>query len=84
MLAMGLGFTHVHTDNAGTFTDEDFVQFHVWLDGTMTVRAAHNVMDKIEARLKKDFPDVEMLIHPDPEGHIDSGLARPNVLEGNG
>ncbi|MCB2050327.1 MAG: cation diffusion facilitator family transporter [Novosphingobium sp.] len=74
----------VHDFRTRTAGNKDFVQFHVWLDGTMTVRAAHNVMDKIEARLKKDFPDVEMLIHPDPEGHIDSGLARPNVLEGNG
>ena len=56
------------------------MQFHVWLDGDMSVRSAHTVMDRIEARLKRDFPDVEILIHPDPEGHVDQGLARPNVL----
>jgi hypothetical protein len=28
-------------------------------------------MDEIEAKLLAEFPDVEILIHPDPEGHVD-------------
>lgn len=70
----------VHDLRTRTAGNKDFVQFHVWLDGDMSVRSAHTVMDRIEARLKRDFPDVEILIHPDPEGHVDQGLARPNVL----
>lgn len=70
----------VHDLRTRTAGNKDFVQFHVWLDGEMSVRSAHAVMDRIEARLKRDFPDVEILIHPDPEGHVDQGLARPNVL----
>ena len=50
----------------------DFVQFHVWVDPEMTVRQAHDVMDGIEARLMREFPGIEVLIHPDPEGHIDT------------
>ena len=50
----------------------DFVQFHVWVDPEMTVRQAHDVMDGIEARLMLEFPGIEVLIHPDPEGHIDT------------
>jgi len=46
-----------------------FVQFHASVDPGMTVRQAHIVMDQIEAALRKDFPDVEILIHPDPDGY---------------
>ena len=38
-------------------------------------------LDEVEARLKGEFPDVEMLIHPDPEGHVDErGIAAKDVL----
>ena len=49
----------------------DFVQFHLAVDPNMTIREAHVVMDEVEAILKKEFPGVEILIHPDPEGHVD-------------
>lgn len=70
----------VHDLRTRTAGNRDFVQFHVWVDGNMTVRQAHNVMDEIELKLKAEFPDVEILIHPDPEGHVDKGLAAANVL----
>jgi ferrous-iron efflux pump FieF len=28
-------------------------------------------MDEVEAKLRAQFPGVEILIHPDPVGHID-------------
>lgn len=61
----------IHELRTRTSGNRDFVQFHVWVDGEMTVAAAHRVMDEVEARLMRDFPDTEVLIHPDPEGHID-------------
>lgn len=70
----------VHDLRTRTSGSRDFVQFHVWVDGAMTVRHAHQVMDDIEAKLKAEFPDIEILIHPDPEGHVDSGLGSVNVL----
>jgi len=65
----------VHDLRTRTSGNRDFVQFHVWVDGNMSVAEAHDVMDEIEAKLLAEFPDVEMLIHPDPEGHVDAGLA---------
>lgn len=71
----------VHDLRTRTAGNRDFVQFHVWVDPNMTVRAAHRVMDDIEARLHKEFPEVEILIHPDPEGLIDEqGMAAQEVL----
>ena len=57
----------VHDLRTRTSGNRDFVQFHVWVDGKMTVTQAHNVMDEIEAKLLAEFPGVEILIHPDPE-----------------
>jgi len=70
----------VHDLRTRTSGNRDFVQFHVWVDGAMTVTAAHDVMDEIEAKLLAEFPGVEILIHPDPEGHVDKGLAGEAVL----
>jgi len=71
----------VHDLRTRTSGNRDFVQFHVWVDPNMTVREAHTVMDDIEGRLHAEFPDVEILIHPDPEGLVDEeGMAAQDVL----
>lgn len=73
----------VHDLRTRTSGNQDFVQFHVWIDPDMTVRQAHRVMDDIEARLHAEFPDVEILIHPDPDGLVDEqGAAGRDVLHG--
>ena len=61
----------LHDLRTRTSGNRDFVQFHVWVDGRMTVTEAHRVMDEIEAKLLEAFPGVEILIHPDPDGHVD-------------
>ena len=61
----------LHDLRTRTSGNRDFVQFHVAVDPGMTIRAAHDVMDEIEAKLLAEFPGVEILIHPDPEGHVD-------------
>lgn len=71
----------MHDMRTRTSGNRDFVQFHVWVDPNMTIRAAHRVMDEIERRLRREFPDVEIIIHPDPEGLIDEeGMAAEEVL----
>jgi ferrous-iron efflux pump FieF len=49
----------------------DFAQFHMYVSPDMSVAKAHDVMDEVEARIAEEFPDVEILIHLDPEGHVD-------------
>lgn len=63
----------IHDLRTRTAGHRDFVQFHVWVDPDMTVGEAHRVMDEVEAQLNEDFPGVEILIHPDPAGHVDEG-----------
>lgn len=61
----------IHELRTRTSGAHEFVQFHLWVRPDMTVLEAHQVMDRIEAELALDFPGVEILIHPDPEGHSD-------------
>ena len=62
------GIHDFRTRRSGT---RDFAQFHMYVDPAMSVAAAHDVMDGVEARIAREFPDVEVLIHLDPEGHVD-------------
>jgi ferrous-iron efflux pump FieF len=48
-----------------------FAQFHVWVPADWTVREAHDRLDAVEEALQSRFPDTEILIHLDPEGHRD-------------
>jgi ferrous-iron efflux pump FieF len=64
----GLGIHDLRTRTSGA---TEFAQFHIWLDPAMSVREAHDVVDEIEAELVREFPDVEVLIHVDPEGQVD-------------
>ena len=49
----------------------DFAQFHMYVARDMTVADAHDVMDEVEDKIHAAFPKVEILIHLDPEGHVD-------------
>ena len=72
------GLHDLRTRSSG---NRDFVQFHVWVDPEMSVRAVHDVMDAVEARLMREFPGIEVLIHPDPEGHFDGeGASEVDLL----
>ena len=64
----GKGIHDLRTRTSGA---NEFAQFHIWLDPTMSVVEAHDVVDEIEAELLREFPGVEVIIHVDPEGQVD-------------
>jgi ferrous-iron efflux pump FieF len=49
----------------------DFAQIHVWVDPQTTIAEAHKAMDELEEKLAHEFPGVEIMIHPEPEGHTE-------------
>jgi ferrous-iron efflux pump FieF len=57
-----------------------FVQFHVWVPGDWTVAEAHERMDSVEEKLQHRFPGTEIIIHLDPEGHVDREGILPQHL----
>lgn len=72
----------IHDMRTRTSGSRDFAQFHIWVDPAMTVTEAHGVVDEVEARLHSAFPDVEILIHADPAGHVDAGGPLANADAG--
>ena len=63
------GIHDFRTRRAGA---HDFAQFHMEVDRRLTVGAAHDLVEAMECTLKRAFPRVEVLIHLDPEGHVDT------------
>ena len=61
----------LHDLRTRTSGDRDFVQFHVDLPASMTVGEAHAIIERVEEDLCREFPGMELLIHIDPEGHVD-------------
>jgi ferrous-iron efflux pump FieF len=61
----------LHDLRTRTSGNRDFVQFHVDLPPAMTVAEAHAVLERVEKDLCGAFPGMELLIHIDPEGHVD-------------
>lgn len=71
----------VHDLRTRTSGTHDFVQFHMAVDGRLSVADAHRIMDEVEARIADEFPGVEVLIHPDPFGHLDGdGIGSQELL----
>lgn len=61
----------LHDLRTRTSGSQDFVQFHVDMPGDMTVEDAHDIIERVEADMMEHFPRMELLIHIDPEGHVD-------------
>ena len=63
--------SNLHDMRTRTSGNRDFVQFHVDLPGSMSVDEAHDIIERVEADLLQHFHRMELLIHIDPEGHVD-------------
>ncbi len=45
-----------------------FIQFHLEMDGDLSLLKAHVFADEVEQELKQVFPDADVIIHEDPAG----------------
>ena len=61
--------------------DRKFIEFHLELDGQLTLTAAHDIADAIERQLRAEFAAAEILIHQEPAGLDDERLDK-RVEEG--
>ena len=57
------GVHELKTRSAG---DKPFIQFHLEIDGNLSLLEAHTISDKIADELMKYFPKAEIIIHQDP------------------
>jgi ferrous-iron efflux pump FieF len=55
----------LRTRSSGT---KIFIQFHLEMDGSLTLLEAHEIADDVMDDIENAFPDAEVLIHEDPFG----------------
>jgi ferrous-iron efflux pump FieF len=48
-----------------------FIQFHLEMDGAMSLYEAHRVADQVEEKVLAAFPGAEIIIHQDPSGVLE-------------
>ncbi len=63
--------SNLHDLRTRTAGNRDFVQFHVDLPPLLNIADAHAITERVERDLLAHFPGMELLIHIDPEGHVD-------------
>ena len=51
-----------------------FIEFHLEMDGKMSLHDAHDVTEEIEMKLYEAFPTAEVIIHQEPAGIDDDRL----------
>ena len=66
------GLKGIHDFRTRRSGSHDFAQFHMEVARDLTVHAAHDIVEAVEKNLNAIFPKVEVLIHLDPEGHVDT------------
>ena len=58
----------VHDLRTRSSGPQHFIQFHLELDGGITLAEAHRISDAVEAAIIAAFPGAEVIIHQDPAG----------------
>ncbi|WOI52040.1 cation diffusion facilitator family transporter [Parvularcula sp. LCG005] len=48
-----------------------YIQMHVELDPDLSLRVAHKISDRLEAKLLMAFPGADVILHADPHGHVE-------------
>ena len=66
------GLKGIHDFRTRRSGSHDFAQFHMEVKRDLSVHAAHDIVEAVEKNLRAIFPKVEVLIHLDPEGHVDT------------
>ncbi len=66
------GLRGIHDFRTRRSGSHNFAQFHMEVPRDITVAQAHDIVERVEKALHGAFPKVEVLIHLDPEGHVDT------------
>ena len=58
----------VHELKTRYAAEKPFIQFHLEMEASLSLRRAHDISETIAACIIKEFPGAEVIIHQDPEG----------------
>lgn len=70
----------LRTRNTG---ERIFIEFHMEVDGALTLKAAHNITEEVEKVLYEAYPKSEVLIHEEPAGIDDHRLDNIIPIKGS-
>jgi len=69
---MQVNYHDLKTRRAGHYR---FIEFHIEMRGNTTLENVHHRCDSIEKRLKKEFDNLDVMIHEEPINHNDKKKA---------
>jgi len=52
------------------------IQLHIEVDGSLSLHRAHEISNRVAARIRTEYPDSDILIHADPAGIDEPGQLR--------
>lgn len=68
----GSGALEAHDLRARQSGKTTFIEFHLVVDGALSVREAHSICDRLEAELETVLPECRITIHVEPENMAES------------
>lgn len=73
-IARGHPWVHdAHDLRTRSSGQQQFIQLHLEMDRHLSLLKAHAIADQVEARIRKAFPNAEVIIHQDPAGLKEPG-----------
>jgi len=73
------GVSAVHDMRTRAAGPTAFIQLHIEMDGGISLLAAHQISDAVEAELRRAYPHAEIIIHQDPAGLEEPPVFPPRV-----
>lgn len=69
------GVVDLHDLRTRNASDRRFIEFHLEIDGNLTVRAGHDICERAAAAVRRLYDgNAEVLIHAEPAGIVDERL----------
>ncbi len=63
------GVRSIHDLKTRTSGTKRFIQLHVVMSPSITLLEAHEIAENVIAQLEEAYPDADVLVHEDPDGH---------------
>lgn len=73
----GSGALQIHDIKTRRAAQAVFVEFHLVVDGDMTVQTSHDICDRIEQAIRDQIPEAKVTIHVEPDHKLKPSGIQP-------
>ncbi|TNJ41167.1 cation diffusion facilitator family transporter [Phaeobacter sp. B1627] len=81
ILGSGGGALQIHDIKTRRAGKAMFVEFHMVVDGEMSVAESHDICDRLEAEIEATLPGVYVTIHVEPDHKLEDTGLEPTAFE---